>query len=66
MARPFQSLDPVITGFYDRTPEENRLQQGAFQLEEARTREVIGRFAPAPPGTVPTIWPTRSGPQASP
>src|SRR5688572_21418020 len=45
-------LDPVITDFYNRTPEESRLQQGPFQLEEARTRELIQRFAPPPPATV--------------
>ena len=49
---PPQSLDPVITDYYDRAPEEARLEQGPFQLEEARTRELIQRFAPPPPGTV--------------
>jgi SAM-dependent methyltransferase len=48
-------LDPVIADYYDRAPEEARLEQGAFQLEEARTRELIQRFAPAPPGTVMDI-----------
>ena len=47
-----RGLDPVITDFYDRTPEEARLGQGPFQLEEARTRELIQRFAPPPPGTI--------------
>jgi SAM-dependent methyltransferase len=46
------SLDPAITDYYHRAPEEARLDQGPFQLEEARTRELIQRFAPAPPGTV--------------
>jgi ubiquinone/menaquinone biosynthesis C-methylase UbiE len=46
------TIDPVITAYYDRAPEESRLQQGAFQLEEARTRELIQRFAPPPPGVV--------------
>lgn len=45
-------VDPVISDFYNRTPEESRLQQGPFQLEEARTRELIQRFAPRPPATV--------------
>jgi SAM-dependent methyltransferase len=45
-------FDPVITEYYDRAPEEARLEQGPFQLEEARTRELIQRFAPPPPGTV--------------
>ena len=47
-----RTLDPTITDYYDRAPEEARLQQGPFQLEEARTRELIQRFAPPPPGTV--------------
>jgi ubiquinone/menaquinone biosynthesis C-methylase UbiE len=45
-------LDPVITDFYNRTPEESRLQQGPFQLEQARTRELIQRVAPPPPAIV--------------
>jgi SAM-dependent methyltransferase len=45
-------MDPVITAYYDRAPEEDRLQQGPFLLEEARTRELIQRFAPPPPGVV--------------
>jgi SAM-dependent methyltransferase len=49
---PSKGIDPVITGYYERTPEEDRLEQGPFQLEEARTRELIQRFAPPPPGTV--------------
>ncbi|MFL5495641.1 MAG: class I SAM-dependent methyltransferase [Gemmatimonadales bacterium] len=49
---PPRDLDPVISDYYDRAPEEVRLQQGPFQLEEARTRELIQRFAPPPPGTV--------------
>lgn len=43
-------IDPVILDYYDRTPEETRLGEGAFRLEEARTRELIRRFAPRPPG----------------
>jgi ubiquinone/menaquinone biosynthesis C-methylase UbiE len=45
-------LDPEIADYYQRTPEEARLGQGPFQLEEARTRELIQRHAPRPPGTV--------------
>jgi SAM-dependent methyltransferase len=45
-------MDPAIADFYDRTPEESRLSRGPFQLEEARTRELIQRFLPPPPGTV--------------
>jgi SAM-dependent methyltransferase len=49
---PPKSFDRVITDYYERAPEESRLEQGAFQLEEARTRELIQRFAPPPPATV--------------
>ena len=49
---PSDGFDRVITDFYERTPEEVRLKHGPFQLEEARTRDLIQRFAPPPPGTV--------------
>ena len=49
---PPQGFDPVIADFYVRAPEEARLEQGPFRLEEARTRELIQRFAPPPPATV--------------
>jgi SAM-dependent methyltransferase len=49
---PPKSVDRVITDYYERAPEEARLEQGPFQLEEARTRELIQRYAPPPPGTV--------------
>ena len=45
-------LDPRIAEFYHRTPEEGRLEQGPFILEELRTREVIERYARRPPATV--------------
>jgi SAM-dependent methyltransferase len=45
-------LDRAIADYYDRSPEEDRLGIGPFQLEEARTRELIQRFAPPPPGIV--------------
>jgi ubiquinone/menaquinone biosynthesis C-methylase UbiE len=45
-------LDPSIVDFYHRTPEEDRLGQGPFILEDLRTREVIGRHARRPPATV--------------
>jgi ubiquinone/menaquinone biosynthesis C-methylase UbiE len=45
-------IDPTIIDYYQRAPEEERLGQGAFMLEEARTRELIERFAPGPPATV--------------
>ena len=49
---PPPGVDPIITGYYARAREETRLSQGPFQLEEARTRELIQRFVPPPPGTV--------------
>jgi SAM-dependent methyltransferase len=49
---PPKGFDPVINDYYERAPEEARLRQGPFQLEEARTRELIQRYAPPPPGTV--------------
>jgi SAM-dependent methyltransferase len=45
-------FDRVIAEYYERAPEEARLKQGPFQLEEARTRELIQRYAPPPPGIV--------------
>jgi hypothetical protein len=38
---PGPDLDPTIAQFYHRTPEEDRLEQGPFLLEQARTRELI-------------------------
>src|SRR4029078_7865966 len=46
-----RDMDPVITDYYDRAPEEARLEQGPFQLEAARTRELIQRFSPPPPAS---------------
>jgi ubiquinone/menaquinone biosynthesis C-methylase UbiE len=45
-------LDPRIAQYYQQAPEEERLQQGPFVLEELRTREMIERFARQPPATV--------------
>jgi ubiquinone/menaquinone biosynthesis C-methylase UbiE len=42
-------LDPAIRSFYERRPEEDRLQNGAAQLEALRTRALIERFAPPTP-----------------
>jgi SAM-dependent methyltransferase len=47
-----RGFDRVIADYYERAPEEARLKQGSFQLEEARTRDLIQRYAPPPPGTV--------------
>jgi ubiquinone/menaquinone biosynthesis C-methylase UbiE len=43
------SLDPEIESFYGRYDEAARLTQGYFALEEARTRELLGRHLPPPP-----------------
>ncbi len=45
-------IDPAVTDYYERVPEESRLEQGAFQLEQLRTRELIERHAPPPPAEV--------------
>jgi ubiquinone/menaquinone biosynthesis C-methylase UbiE len=45
-------IDPAITSYYDRWPEEARLSLGSSRLEEARTRELILRHAPAAPAIV--------------
>ena len=45
-------LDPAIAAYYEQAPEEERLQQGPFVLEELRTREVIERHVRRPPATV--------------
>ena len=53
MAEPTPvGFDPAIAAYYESAPEESRLEQGAFQLEHLRTRELIERHAPAPPATV--------------
>jgi len=49
---PTPTFDPAIADYYQRVPEEQRLEQGSFQLEALRTRELIRRFAPSPPATV--------------
>lgn len=46
------SLDPAIARYYQVAPEEARLEHGAALLEAIRTRELIERFAPAPPAVV--------------
>jgi ubiquinone/menaquinone biosynthesis C-methylase UbiE len=46
------SFDRSIAAYYDQAPEETRLEQLPFVLEEIRTRELIQRYAPAPPATV--------------
>ena len=50
--QPPPEFNPTIAEFYHRAPEEHRLEQGAFALEELRTRELIERHARRPPATV--------------
>lgn len=45
-------FDPAIRAYYDHSPEESRLELGAFRLEELRSRELILRHAPEPPAVV--------------
>jgi ubiquinone/menaquinone biosynthesis C-methylase UbiE len=45
-------IDPAIKAYYDRAPEESRLEVGAFRLEQLRSRELILRHAPEPPAAV--------------
>jgi ubiquinone/menaquinone biosynthesis C-methylase UbiE len=52
MTRPPTGVERAILEYYDRAAEESRLEQGAFQLERARTRELIERHAPPPPADV--------------
>jgi SAM-dependent methyltransferase len=45
-------LDPAILAYYNRRPEETRLERGISQLEAVRTRELVERHAPPAPATV--------------
>lgn len=45
-------LEPTILSYYQRAPEEQRLQSGASQLEFVRTKEVVQRWMPRPPALV--------------
>jgi SAM-dependent methyltransferase len=45
-------FDPAIAAYYDRAPEESRLEQGPSRLEALRTRELILRHVPRPPSSV--------------
>ncbi len=54
MTRP-RHVDPAIADFYEKTPEEDRLERGPFLLEALRTRELIERYAPPAPATVMDI-----------
>jgi len=50
--QPPTGFDPAIRAYYDRAPEESRLEVGASQLEQLRSRELILRHAPEPPTVV--------------
>jgi SAM-dependent methyltransferase len=45
-------FDPAIKDYYDRAPEESRLELDVFRLEELRSRELILRHIPDPPAAV--------------
>jgi SAM-dependent methyltransferase len=50
--QPPAGFDHAIADYYERAPEESRLEHGASQLEQARTRELIERHAPPAPAEV--------------
>jgi len=52
MAEAPPRLDAKIKDYYDRAPEESRLETGPSRLEELRTRELIVRHAPPAPAVV--------------
>jgi SAM-dependent methyltransferase len=45
-------FDPTIKAYYDRAPEESRLELGVFRLEELRSRELILRHIPELPAVI--------------
>ncbi|MFL5607823.1 MAG: class I SAM-dependent methyltransferase [Gemmatimonadaceae bacterium] len=45
-------FDRTIKEYYDRAPEESRLELDMFRLEELRSRELILRHIPEPPAVV--------------
>jgi ubiquinone/menaquinone biosynthesis C-methylase UbiE len=49
---PITVSDETVRGYYERFPEERRLSTGVSQLEAARTKALIRRFAPQPPSAV--------------
>jgi SAM-dependent methyltransferase len=48
-------FDSTIADFYQRSREEDRLEEGPFLLEALRTRELIQRYASPPPAVVVDI-----------
>jgi ubiquinone/menaquinone biosynthesis C-methylase UbiE len=49
---PGASVPPEVAAYYDRYPEESRLSSGASRLEFERTKEILKRVLPKPPGRV--------------
>lgn len=43
---------PQILSFYEKSDEANRLATGVFQLEHARTQELLARYLPAAPAVI--------------
>ena len=41
-----------IVGYYERFPEESRLETGPFRLEFERTKEILSRLLPRPPARI--------------
>lgn len=52
MDGPTPRLAREILDYYERAPEEDRLGEGVFRLEAARTRILLERHLPPPPATV--------------
>lgn len=50
--QPPTGFDRAIADYYERAPEESRLEHGASRLEQARTRELIERHGPPAPEEV--------------
>ncbi|MFL5583170.1 MAG: class I SAM-dependent methyltransferase [Gemmatimonadaceae bacterium] len=50
--QPPTGFDRAIADYYERAPEESRLEHGASRLEQARTRELIERHGPPAPAEV--------------
>lgn len=51
MPKPTQLSDQILN-FYEQYDEANRLGTGVFQLEYARTQELLQRFLPGPPAVI--------------
>ena len=51
-SKPSHSPSPEIVAHYEGTDEVERLGRGAWQLELARTQEILERYLPSPPARV--------------